>query len=100
MKLDNFVPFGRPQSGTVIIQLMTELDVSANFILEQQYQTHLECKTMRFFSTKNRMSQCTYFENIYLTVVLEMPSDGIFVKHTLCFLYFNQKKFCKQEQRE
>ena len=28
MKLDNFAPFGRPQSGTVIIQLMTELDVS------------------------------------------------------------------------
>ena len=30
MKLDNFVPFGRPQSGTVIKQLMTELDVSNN----------------------------------------------------------------------
>ena len=30
MKLDNFVPLGRPQSGTVIIQLMTELDVSSN----------------------------------------------------------------------
>ena len=28
MKLDNFVPFGRLQSGTVIIQWMTELDVS------------------------------------------------------------------------
>ena len=27
MKLDNFEPFGRPQSGTVIIQLLTELDV-------------------------------------------------------------------------
>ena len=30
MKLDDFVPFGRPQSGTVIIQLMTKLDVSNN----------------------------------------------------------------------
>ena len=30
MKSDNFVLFGRPQSGTVIIQLMTELDVSNN----------------------------------------------------------------------
>ena len=28
MKLGNFVPFGRTQSGTIIIQLMTELDVS------------------------------------------------------------------------
>ena len=28
MKLDNFVPFGRPQSGAAIIQLMTELGVS------------------------------------------------------------------------
>ena len=30
MKLDNFAPFGMPQSGTVIIQLMAELDVSNN----------------------------------------------------------------------
>ena len=28
MKLDSFVPYGRPQSGTVVIQLLTELDVS------------------------------------------------------------------------
>ena len=28
MKLDKFVPFGRPQSGAVIIQLMTELGAS------------------------------------------------------------------------
>ena len=42
MKLDNFVPFGRPQSGTVIILLMTELDVSNNLILEQQYLNRLE----------------------------------------------------------
>ena len=30
MKLTTFVPFGRRQSGTDIIQLMTELDVSHN----------------------------------------------------------------------
>ena len=30
MKLDNFVPLCRPQPGTVIIQLMTELGVSNN----------------------------------------------------------------------
>ena len=30
MKLDNFLSFGRPQSGTVIIQMLTELDVSNN----------------------------------------------------------------------
>ena len=30
MKLHNFVPLGRPQSGTLLIQLMTELDVSNN----------------------------------------------------------------------
>ena len=28
MKLDNFVTFGRPQSDTMTIQLMNELDVS------------------------------------------------------------------------
>ena len=46
MKLDTFVPFGRPQSGTVIIQLMTELDVSNIHIPEQQYQNRLESKAM------------------------------------------------------
>ena len=30
MKLDNFVPVGRPQSSRVIMQLMTELDASNN----------------------------------------------------------------------
>ena len=30
MKLDNFIPFSRPQPGTVFIQLMTEMDVSNN----------------------------------------------------------------------
>ena len=47
MELDNFVPFGRPQSGTVIIQLMTELDVSNNLIPEQQYLNRLESKAVR-----------------------------------------------------
>ena len=28
MKLNNFITFGRPQFGTMIIQLMTELDAS------------------------------------------------------------------------
>ena len=63
MKLDNFVPFGRPQSGTVIIQLMTKLDVSNNLIPEQQYLNRLESNAL-MFSTKNRMSQCAYFENV------------------------------------
>ena len=31
---------------------------------------------------------------------LKMSCVGIFVKHTLCFLYWNQKKFCKLEQSE
>ena len=47
MKLDNFVPFGRPQPGTVIIQLMTELDVSNNLIPEQQCLNRLESKAVR-----------------------------------------------------
>ena len=29
-----------------------------------------------------------------------MPCVGIFVKHTLCSLFWNQNKFCKPEQRE
>ena len=47
MKLDNFVPFGRPQSGTVIIQLMTGLGVSNDLIPEQQYLNRLESKAVR-----------------------------------------------------
>ena len=47
MKLDNFVPFGRPQYGTVIIELITELVVSNNKIPEQQYLNRLESKAMR-----------------------------------------------------
>ena len=31
---------------------------------------------------------------------LKMPCFGIFVKHTLCSLYWNQTKFCKPERRE
>ena len=49
MKLDNFVPFGRPQSSTLITQLITKLDVSNKLIPEQKYQTHLESKQMRLF---------------------------------------------------
>ena len=29
-----------------------------------------------------------------------MPYVGIFVKHNFCFLYWNQKKFCKSAQSE
>ena len=49
MKFNNFVPFSRPQSGTVIIPLMTELDVSNYLISEQQYQNRLESKAVRYF---------------------------------------------------
>ena len=46
MKLDTFVPFGRPQAGSDIIRLNTELDATDNFKLEQQYQNRLESKAM------------------------------------------------------
>ena len=65
MKLDNFVPFGRPQSGTVIIQLATELDVSNNkktgTAIPKPFRKQ---SNALIFSTKNRKSQCTYFDNI------------------------------------
>ena len=47
MKFDDFVQFGRPGSGTNIIQLMTELDVSNSKILERQYLNRLESKAVR-----------------------------------------------------
>ena len=68
MKLDNFVPFGRPQSGTVIIQLVIELDVSNNY-RNSNTTTVEKAKQCAFFKSKNSMSQGTYFENIYPIVV-------------------------------
>ena len=55
---------------------------------------------MLIFSTKNRMSQCTYFEKIITDRCLKMSCVGIIVKHTLCSLYRNHNKFCILEQRE
>ena len=49
IKLDNFVPFGRPQSCSVIIQLMTELGVSNNYILEQHSKTVEKAKKCAYF---------------------------------------------------
>ena len=70
MKLDNFAPFGRPQSGTVIIQLMTELDVYNNLILVmQKYITDSSLK----------MPALVFF--------VKHTCAGIFVKHTLYSLY-------------
>ena len=65
MKLDKCVPFGRPQSGTVIIQLMTELEVSYLLIPEQQLpEPFRKQSNAPSFTSKNSMSQFTYFENI------------------------------------
>ena len=62
MKLDNFVPFGRPQSATVIIQLMTELDVSNKLNTgTAKPKPSRKQSNVLFFLTKNHMSQCTLF---------------------------------------
>ena len=53
MKLDNFVPSGRPQSGTVIIQLMTKCDVSNSLISEQQYQNSIYLRNLQTHTVNN-----------------------------------------------
>ena len=65
MKLDNFVLFCRPQSGTVIIQLMTELDVSYNSIPEQQYLNRLESKAVCYFFRLKIACHNAHFLKIY-----------------------------------
>ena len=65
MKLDNFVTFGRPQSGTMTIKLLTELDVSNELILEQQYQIRLESKRMRLFLRLKIASHNAHILKIY-----------------------------------
>ena len=64
MKLGNFVSFGRPQSGKVIIQVMAELDVLITKYWNSNTKPSRKQSNALIFSTKNRMSQCTYFENI------------------------------------
>ena len=65
MKLDNFVPFGRPQSSTLITQLITKLDVSNKLIPEQKYQTHLESKEKCLFLRPKIACHITHFSKIY-----------------------------------
>ena len=48
----------------MIIQLITELDVSNKYIPEKQYQPFRKQSNATIFMLKNRMSQWTYFENI------------------------------------
>ena len=47
MKLDNFVPFGRPQSGKVIIQVMTKFVVSIKLNTWTAIHKQLESKILR-----------------------------------------------------
>ena len=62
MKLDNFVPFGRPQSGTVIIQLMAELDVSNTAIPNPfrkqsnapSFTSKMRCRNSHFWKIYNQ----------------------------------------------
>ena len=61
MKLDNFVP----KSGSVIIQLMTELDVSNNLIPEQQYLNRLESKAVRLCFRLKLACQNAHILKIY-----------------------------------
>ena len=53
------------QSGTVITQLMSELDVSNNEIQEQQYQNRLESKAMRYFFRLKITCHNTHILKIY-----------------------------------
>ena len=69
MKLDNFVPYGRQQSGTVIIEFTTKLDVSDKYILEQQYHSRLENKAMHLFLRLHIFAFLCFFE---VEVILEV----------------------------
>ena len=55
MKFDTFVPFGRPHSGTIIIQLMIELNV----LITKYRNSYRKQSNALIFSAK-----IAYFENI------------------------------------
>ena len=78
-----FLPFGRPHSGSVIIQLMTELDVSNNLIPERQYQNRLERKTMGLFL---RLCHKAHILKKITDSSLNMPCVGFLSStlHALC----------------
>ena len=87
MKLDNFVPFGRPQSGTVIIKLITEFEVSNRQIpgtaLPKPFKKQSNAPIFMSIITCNNAD----ILKIYYGHVLKMSYFGTFVKHTLCSLY-------------
>ena len=56
MKLDDFVPFGRPQSDYII-----DDRVGCGTAMPCLFRK--QSKALNFM-TENRMSQCTYLENI------------------------------------
>ena len=55
-EIEHIVQFGRPQSGSVFMQLMNELDVSCNYIWKWHYQNRLESKAMRFSIVTNKLA--------------------------------------------
>ena len=55
-EIRHIVQFGRPQSGSVFIQLLNELDVSCNLIWKWHYQNRLESKAMRFSIVTNKIA--------------------------------------------
>ena len=59
MKLDKFVTFGRPQSGTMIIQLMTSLMFLIDKYRNSNTKPVYKAKQCDYFT-----SQRIYFENI------------------------------------
>ena len=100
MKLDNVVPFGRPQSGTVIIQLMTELDVSNNQIPEQQYQNRIESKAMPYFFRLKIACHNAHILEIYNLQKFKNAMRWYFCQAHFMLFVLKPNDFCKPEQRE
>ena len=82
MKLENFVPLGRPLSSQAIIQVMTKFVVFNN-------QKPFRHKQSNWFilTIKNCMSQCVNMLKTFNQQYFKYACDGIFVKNTLCSLY-------------
>ena len=87
MKLDNFVPFGRPQSGTVIIQLMTVLDVSKTKYQNSNTKAVKKAKQCAYFYVLKSHVTMHILKKYITDSSLKMLYVGICVEYTLSFLY-------------
>ena len=88
-----------PSYGKDIMQAMIEFVSSNSVIPEQHYKHSLEYKGKRLFLLLKLHVTVHVFWKYITDIGLNSVCVGVLIKHSLLSLKWNQKKFCKPEQR-